>query len=92
MKKINNLAIYLLHYFNMTFTKAALKFILRRNIVALLILANVAAFAFADNIINNNFTTEENSKRGILSQAYTGWQMLDWSFSLIDYLGDITDR
>lgn len=76
----------------MTFTKAALKFILRRNLVALLLLANVAAFAFADNILNNSISSDEKNKKDIISQAYTGWQMLDWSFSLIDYLGDITDR
>jgi hypothetical protein len=76
----------------MTFTKAAIKFILRRNIVMLLLLANIGAFALTNSIFKNANTSSVDGKKDLISKMYTGWQMLDWSFSLIDYLSDVSDR
>lgn len=76
----------------MKIVKASFKNFLRRNIVVLLIAANVGAFTFTNNIFSTLSSTETNGEKTLISQMYTGWQMLDWSFSLIDYLKDITDR
>lgn len=76
----------------MTLTKAAIKFVLRRYIVVILLALNVGAFALTSTIFNSASSLEDGKKNGLISQMYTGWQMVDWSFSLIDYLSDITDR
>lgn len=76
----------------MTFTKAAIKFILRRNIVMLLLVANIGAFALTNSFFKNTSTSNTDSSKNLISKMYTGWQMLDWSFSLIDYFRDVSDR
>jgi len=76
----------------MTITKAAIKFVLRRYLVVILLAANVGAFALTSTIFNSSYTFENGEKKGLISKMYTGWQIVDWSFSLIDYLSDITDR
>lgn len=76
----------------MTFTKAAIKFILRRNIVMLLLLANIGAFALTNSILKDTSNSQAEGKKDLITKMYTGWQMLDWSFSLIDYLSDVSDR
>lgn len=76
----------------MSFTKSAIKFILRRYLVVLLLAANLGAFALTNSIVNTSSTLENGDNKGLISKMYTGWQMVDWSFSLIDYLSDITDR
>lgn len=76
----------------MNFIKAALKYFLRRNIVILLLAANVVAFSFTSGFfsyVNNDDTAE---KKDLVSKMNTGWQMLDWSFSLIDYFRNVGDR
>jgi len=80
------------HIIVMTFTKAAIKFVLRRNIIMLLLMANIGAFAFTHSVLKNTSTTNGEGKKDLIEKMYTGWQMLDWSFSLVDYLRDVSKR
>lgn len=76
----------------MKLAKASVKFIFHRNILILLAVANIAAFSFTHAFFTNVTASEEGEKKDLVSKMYTGWQMLDWSFSLIDYFRNAGDR
>lgn len=76
----------------MKLAKASIKFIFHRNILILLAVANIGAFTFTHSFFSNVAATEEGEQKDLVSKMYTGWQMLDWSFSLIDYFRNAGDR
>jgi vacuolar-type H+-ATPase subunit B/Vma2 len=66
---------------------------LSKTIVALLLTANVSAYIVTDNFFSTRtVATEQEENKDLVSRLNTGWQMLDWSFSLIDYFRSVGDR
>lgn len=66
------------------------KQLLRKGIVYILLLANVAAYIATDNFFaTRTVTSEQEDKKDLVSNLYTGWKVIDWSFSLIDYFRNV---
>jgi hypothetical protein len=66
---------------------------LRKTIVALLLTANVSAYIVTDNFFSTRtVVADQEEKKDLVSRLNTGWQMLDWSFSLIDYFRSVGER
>ena len=89
---VKNGYIFAVTFIKMKLAKASIKFIFHRNILILLAVANVTAFSFTHSFFYNVATKEEGQQKDLVSKMYTGWQMLDWSFSLIDYFRNAGDR
>ncbi|MGV3597266.1 MAG: hypothetical protein ACO1PI_05310 [Bacteroidota bacterium] len=74
----------------MTSIKTTGKQLLRKGIVYILLLANVAAYIATDNFFaTRTVTSEQEDKKDLVSNLYTGWKVIDWSFSLIDYFRNV---
>ena len=74
--------------------KASLKTSATRSLVMLLLAANLVAYVITSRFFSSQKLASNpgDEKPGIISQMYTGWQMLDMSFSLIDYFNNVGDR
>ena len=74
--------------------KVSLKPSASRTLVMLLLAANLVAYIFTSRFFTSQNLAQngQEEKPGIISQMYTGWQMLDMSFSLIDYFNNVGDR
>lgn len=75
----------------MTSIKTISKQLLRKSMVYILLLANIAAYIATDNFFANRTLTsaESEEKKDLVSNLYTGWKVIDWSFSLVDYFRNV---
>ncbi|KAB2913792.1 MAG: hypothetical protein F9K23_16245 [Bacteroidetes bacterium] len=74
----------------MTSIKTTGKLLLRKGIVYILLLANIAAYIATDNFFESRpVASEQEEKKDLVSNLYTGWKVIDWSFSLIDYFRNV---
>lgn len=72
--------------------KASLKTSATRGLVILLLAANLVAYIVTSSFFTSKTLAQNQEENpGIISQIYTGWQMLDMSFSLIDYFNNVGD-
>lgn len=93
MGNTEKLSIYLHNQIGyMKIFKATARFIFRRHIVAVLFAANLIAFTLTAGYFSNYATAEDGSKKSLVRKINTGWQILDRSFSLIDYFRNVGDR
>lgn len=81
-----------MHYKRLTMkAKTAIKHFLAKSIVVLLLFANVGAYIVTSNYFASLPQTSTTEKKSLVRNMNTGWQMLDWSISLIDYFRKIGD-
>jgi hypothetical protein len=74
----------------MTSIKTTGKQLLRKGIVYFLLLANIAAYIATDNFFaSRTVASEQEEKKDLVSNFYTGWKVIDWSFSLVDYFRNV---
>lgn len=76
----------------MKFAKTAIKHFITRSIVLLLLLANIGAYIVTNHYFSSLPQTAATENKSLVRKIYTGWQMLDWSISLIDYFKGTGDR